>query len=172
LAGDLGVSLVSSQPQYSMLHRVIEPEVVPTCEELGLGQIVWSPVAQGVLTGKYKPGEAYPEGSRATDAGGGADAIARFLNDETLTRVQALAPIAGDLGLTMAQLAVAWVLHNPNVSAALVGASRPEQVAENVKAAGVRIPEDALKAIDETLGDVVDRDASLVARSTPRRRPV
>ncbi|MCF7552781.1 aldo/keto reductase family protein [Pseudonocardia sp. WMMC193] len=172
LAVSLGVSLVSSQPQYSMLHRIIEPEVVPTCEELGLGQIVWSPIAQGVLTGKYKPGEAPPPGSRATDGSGGAQAIARFLNDETLTRVQALAPIAGDLGLTMAQLAVAWVLQNANVAAALVGASRPEQVAENVKAAGVRIPEDAMEAIDAALGDSVERDAGLVARSTPRRRPV
>ncbi|SDF80805.1 aldo/keto reductase family protein [Pseudonocardia oroxyli] len=172
LAVSLSVSLVSSQPQYSMLHRIIEPEVVPTCEELGLGQIVWSPIAQGVLTGKYKPGEAPPPGSRATDESGGAQAIARFLNDETLTRVQALAPIAGDLGLTMAQLAVAWVLQNADVAAALVGASRPEQVAENVKAAGVRIPEDAMKAIDAALGDSVERDAGLVARSTPRRRPV
>jgi aryl-alcohol dehydrogenase-like predicted oxidoreductase len=172
LAVALGVSLVSSQPQYSMLHRIIEPEVVPTCEELGLGQIVWSPIAQGVLTGKYKPGEAPPAGSRATDESGGAQAIQRFMNDETLGRVQDLAPIAGDLGLTMAQLAVAWVLQNANVSAALVGASRPEQVAENVKAAGVSIPEDAMKAIDVALGDSVERDGGLVARSTPRRRPV
>lgn len=172
LAVSLGVSLVSSQPQYSMLHRIIEPEVVPTCEELGLGQIVWSPIAQGVLTGKYKPGEAPPAGSRATDESGGAQAIQRFMNDETLGRVQDLAPIAGDLGLTMAQLAVAWVLQNSNVSAALVGASRPEQVAENVKAAGVSIPEDAMKAIDVALGDSVERDGGLVARSTPRRRPV
>jgi len=171
LAVELGVSLVSSQPQYSMLHRIIEDEVVPTCEELGLGQIVWSPIAQGVLTGKYKPGQAYPEGSRATDESGGANAISNFLNDDTLTRVQALAPIAGDLGLSMAQLAVAWVLQNANVSAALVGASRPEQVAENVKAAGVRIPDDALKAIDTALGDVVVSDPGLVARSTPRKRP-
>ncbi|GAA4542953.1 aldo/keto reductase family protein [Pseudonocardia xishanensis] len=171
LAVELGVSLVSSQPQYSMLHRIIEGEVVPTCEELGLGQIVWSPIAQGVLTGKYKPGEDYPAGSRATDESGGASAISRFLNDDTLTRVQALAPIAGDLGLSMAQLAVAWVLQNANVSAALVGASRPEQVAENVEAAGVRIPDDAMKAIDAALGDVVVSDPAQVARSTPRKRP-
>ena len=171
LAKELGVQLISNQPQYSMLHRIIEEEVVPTCEELGLGQIVWSPIAQGVLTGKYKPGQAYPEGSRATDESGGANAISNFLNDDTLTRVQALAPIAGDLGLSMAQLAVAWVLQNANVSAALVGASRPEQVAENVKAAGVRIPDDALKAIDTALGDVVVSDPGLVARSTPRKRP-
>jgi aryl-alcohol dehydrogenase-like predicted oxidoreductase len=172
LAQDLGVPLVSSQPQYSMLWRVIEDEVVPTCRELGIGQIVWSPIAQGVLSGKYKPGEQPPQGSRATDAKGGADMIRRWLADDVLTRVQQLAPIAGDLGLTMAQLAVAWVLQNDNVSAALVGASRPEQVAENVKAAGVQIPDDVLKRIDDVLGDVVTRDPAIVAESTPRRRPV
>ncbi|MGQ0483246.1 MAG: aldo/keto reductase family protein [Pseudonocardia sp.] len=172
LASELGISLVSSQPQYSMLWRVIEDEVVPACEELGIGQIVWSPIAQGVLTGKYQPGRPLPEGSRATDDKGGADNVKRFLTDETLTRVQALAPIAADLGLSMAQLAVAWVLRNPNVSAALIGASRPEQVAENVKAAGVRIPDDVLARIDEALGDVVTRDPALVARSTPRGRAI
>jgi len=133
---------------------------------------VWSPIAQGVLTGKYQPGQPAPEGSRATDTKGGADMISRFMNDDVLTRVQGLRPIAGDLGLSMAALAVAWVLQNRNVSAALVGASRPEQVAENVKAAGVHIPDDAMKRIDEVLGDVVTRDPSIVARSTPRRRAV
>ncbi|MGH8963525.1 MAG: aldo/keto reductase family protein [Jatrophihabitantaceae bacterium] len=172
LAQQLGVSLVSSQPQYSMLWRVIEDEVVPTCEELGLGQIVWSPIAQGVLTGKYRPGQAAPEGSRATDDKGGANMIKRFMNDDVLSRVQDLQPIADDLGLSMAQLAVAWVLQNGNVSAALVGASRPEQVAENVKAAGVRIPDDVMKRIDEALGDVLTRDPSIVAKSTPARRAV
>jgi aryl-alcohol dehydrogenase-like predicted oxidoreductase len=170
LAQDLGVQLISSQPQYSMLWRVIEDEVVPTCRELGLGQIVWSPIAQGVLTGKYKPGEQPPAGSRATDEKGGADMIKRWLADDVLTRVQELTPIAGDLGLSMAQLAVAWVLQNDNVSAAIIGASRPEQVGENVKAAGVRIPDDAMKRIDEVLGDVVTRDPAVVARSTPERR--
>ena len=172
LARELGISLISSQPQYSMLWRVIEDEVVPTCEELGLSQIVWSPIAQGVLTGKYRPGEDYPAGSRATDSSGGADMIKRWMTDDVLTRVQALAPIAGDLGLSMAQLAVAWVLQNPNVAAALVGASRPEQVKDNVKAAGVTIPADAMAAIDGALGDVVTRDPAVVARSTPARRPV
>ncbi len=172
LAQQLGVSLVSSQPQYSMLWRVIEDEVVPTCRDLGIGQIVWSPIAQGVLTGKYKPGQPPPEGSRATDDKGGANMISRWLADDVLTKVQELAPVAGDLGLTMAQLAVAWVLQNDNVSAALVGASRPEQVAENVKAAGVTIPDDALKLIDEALGDVVTRDPAIVARSTPNRRAI
>ena len=172
LAADLGISLVSSQPQYSMLWRVIEDEVVPTCEQLGIGQIVWSPIAQGVLTGKYRPGQDAPAGSRATDTKGGADMIKRWMSDDVLSRVQKLAPIAGDLGLSMAQLAVAWVLQNDNVSAALVGASRPEQVAENVKAAGVSIPADALKQIDEVLGDVVTSDPAIVAKSTPRRRAV
>jgi aryl-alcohol dehydrogenase-like predicted oxidoreductase len=172
LAVDLGISLVSNQPQYSMLWRVIEAEVVPTCEELGIGQIVWSPIAQGVLTGKYKPGQPLPAGSRATDEKGGADMISRFLNDETLARVQALEPIAADLGLSMAQLAVAWVLQNPNVSSAIIGASRPEQVAENVKAAGLTIPADVMARIDEALGDVVVRDPQIVIRSTPARRVV
>ena len=172
LAVQLGVPLVSSQPQYSMLWRIIEDEVVPTCEELGIGQIVWSPIAQGVLSGKYQPGRPLPEGSRATDDKGGADMIKRYMNDDTLTRVQDLQPIAADLGLSMAQLAIAWVLHNPNVSAALVGASRPEQVAENVKAAGVTLSPEILGRIDEALGDVVTRDPAMVARSTPRRRPI
>ena len=122
-----------------MLWRVIEDEVVPTCDELGISQIVWCPIAQGVLTGKYVPGQAPPEGSRATDEKGGADMIKRFMNDDVLTRVQELKPVADDAGLTMAQLAVAWVLQNDNVAAALVGASRPEQVGENVKAAGVTL---------------------------------
>jgi aryl-alcohol dehydrogenase-like predicted oxidoreductase len=172
LAKELGISLVSSQPQYSMLWRVIEDEVVPTCQELGIGQIVWSPIAQGVLSGKYRPGQPAPEGSRATDDKGGANMIRRWMSDDVLTRVQELAPIAGDLGLSMAQLAIAWVLQNDNVSAALVGASRPEQVAENVKAAGVTIPDDAMKRIDEALGDVVTRDPAIVAKSVPAQRAV
>jgi aryl-alcohol dehydrogenase-like predicted oxidoreductase len=172
LAADLGVELVSNQPQYSMLWRIIEDEVVPTSRELGMSQIVWSPIAQGVLSGKYQPGQPPPPGSRATDDKGGANMISRLLDDDVLTRVQQLTPIAGDLGLTMAQLAVAWVLQNDNVSAALVGASRPEQVAENAKAAGVRIPDDAVKRIDEVLDEVAMRDPALVAASTPKRRAV
>ncbi|OBY32414.1 aldo/keto reductase family protein [Mycolicibacter kumamotonensis] len=170
LARQLGISLISSQPQYSMLWRVIEPEVVPTCQELGLGQIVWSPMAQGVLSGKYLPGQPPPAGSRATDEKGGANFIKRFMTDEVLTRVQQLAPIAAELELTTAQLAIAWVLQNDNVAAALVGASRPEQVTENVKASGVRIPAELLARIDEVLGDAVTRDADVVARSTPEKR--
>ncbi|MEB3020540.1 aldo/keto reductase family protein [[Mycobacterium] crassicus] len=170
LAGQLGISLISSQPQYSMLWRIIEPEVVPTCRELGLGQIVWSPMAQGVLSGKYLPGQPPPAGSRATDEKGGANFIKRFMTDDVLTRVQQLAPIAAELGLTTAQLAIAWVLQNDNVAAALVGASRPEQVSENVKASGVRIPAELLERIDQVLGDAVTSDAELVARSTPAQR--
>jgi aryl-alcohol dehydrogenase-like predicted oxidoreductase len=154
-----------------MLWRVIEDEVVPTSAELGVSQIVWSPVAQGVLTGKYRPGAAPPAGSRATDEKGGADMIKRFMDDDVLARVADLRPIADELELTMAQLAVAWVLANPNVAAALVGASRPEQVAENVKAAGVRLPDDALRRIDEVLGDVVVRDPSMTAKNAPQKRP-
>ena len=141
LARELKIPLVSNQPQYSMLWRVIEAEVVPTCEELGIGQIVWSPIAQGVLTGKYLPGQAPPEGSRATDEKGGKDMISRWLQDDVLERVQRLKPIADEAGLSLAQLAVAWVLQNDNVSAAIIGASRPEQVTDNVKAAGVRLDE-------------------------------
>ncbi|MGV0747385.1 aldo/keto reductase family protein [Mycolicibacter heraklionensis] len=170
MARQLGISLISSQPQYSMLWRIIEPEVVPTCAELGLSQIVWSPMAQGVLSGKYLPGQPPPAGSRATDEKGGANFIKRFMTDDVLTRVQQLAPIAAELDLTTAQLAIAWVLQNDNVAAALVGASRPEQVTENVKAAGVRIPEELLARIDQVLGDAVTSDAELVARSTPPNR--
>ncbi|MCW2491387.1 MAG: aldo/keto reductase [Frankiales bacterium] len=171
LAKEFGVQLISSQPQYSMLWRVIEDEVVPTCRELGIGQIVWSPIAQGVLSGKYQPNQPPPAGSRATDEKGGADMIKRFLNDVVLTRVQALKPIATELDLTMAQLAIAWVLQNDNVSAALVGASRPEQVYENVKAAGVRIPDDVMKQIDQVLDGVIERDPAKTAANSPQDRP-
>jgi aryl-alcohol dehydrogenase-like predicted oxidoreductase len=158
LARELHVPLVSNQPQYNMLWRVIEAEVVPTCEELGLGQVVWSPIAQGALTGKYLPGQAPPEGSRATDDKGGADNIGRWLRDDVLERVQRLKPLADEAGLSLAQLAVAWVLQNPNVSSAIIGASRPEQVTENVKAAGVQLDATLLQQIDEVLGDVIERD--------------
>jgi aryl-alcohol dehydrogenase-like predicted oxidoreductase len=158
LARELHVPLISNQPQYSMLWRVIESQVVPASEREGLSQIVWSPIAQGVLTGKYKPGGELPAGSRATDDKGGANMIARFMRDDVLTKVQDLQPIADDLGLSMAQLAVAWVLQNPNVASAIVGASRPEQVGENVKAAGVQLSEDVLAKIDDVLGDVVETD--------------
>jgi len=170
LAKDLGVQLISNQPQYSMLWRVIEPEVVPTSRELGVSQIVWSPIAQGVLTGKYKPGAPLPEGSRATDEKGGANMIKSFLRDDVLERVQGLRPVADELGLTMAQLAIAWVLANDNVSAAIIGASRPEQVHDNAKAAGVELPAEVLKRIDEVLGDVVVADPAETAKASPPKR--
>jgi len=168
LAKELHVPLISSQPQYNMLWRVIEAEVVPTCEELGLSQIVWSPIAQGVLTGKYKPGQPVPEGSRATDASGG-DFIKRMLDDDLLTRVAQLAPLAEESGLTLAQLAVAWTLQNRNVAAAIIGASRPEQVAENVKAAGVKLDAGLLKRIDEILDPFIERDPAKTV--SPAARP-
>ena len=172
LATELGFQLVSNQPQYSMLWRVIEPEVVPASRELGVSQIVWSPIAQGVLTGKYKPGQPLPAGSRATDEKGGARMIAQFLRDDVVERVQGLQPIADELGLTMAQLALAWVLANDNVSAAIIGASRPEQVRDNVKASGVTLPAEVLTRIDEVLGDVVVSDPAETAKASPEKRLV
>ncbi|GAA1403578.1 MULTISPECIES: aldo/keto reductase family protein [Oerskovia] len=169
LSKELGFQLISSQPQYSMLWRVIEDEVVPTSRELGLSQIVWSPVAQGVLSGKYLPGQPAPAGSRATDANG-SRFIQQFMTEDVLTRVQQLGAVADELGLTQAQLAVAWVLQNDNVAAALIGASRPEQVAENVKASGVVIPAELMAKIDEILGDVVERDAGKTAAGAPGPR--
>ncbi|TKJ20415.1 aldo/keto reductase family protein [Blastococcus sp. CCUG 61487] len=164
LARQLGIQLISNQPQYSMLWRVIEEEVVPTSEKHGLSQIVWSPLAQGILTGKYLPGQQPPADSRGGHAEAGGS-MQRFLrNDELLTRVQDLKPIAADLGLTMAQLAVAWVLQNQNVAAAIIGASRPEQVRDNVAAAGVTLDADVLARIDDVLGDVVERDPTKTAR--------
>jgi aryl-alcohol dehydrogenase-like predicted oxidoreductase len=170
LAKELGVQLISNQPQYSMLWRVIEGEVVPASRELGVSQVVWSPIAQGVLTGKYRPGEAPPAGSRATDDKGGADMIKRFMNDDVLTRVQNLKPVADELGLSLAQLSIAWVLQNDNVATAIIGASRPEQVQENVKAAGVRIPAELMDRIDEVLDDIVERDPAKTLESSPKTR--
>jgi aryl-alcohol dehydrogenase-like predicted oxidoreductase len=171
LAQQAGFRLVSNQPQYSALYRVIEGQVVPTSRELGLSQIVFSPVAQGVLTGKYLPGQQPPEGSRATDDKGGAQMISRWMRDDVLGAVQELKPVAADLGLSMAALAVAWVLQNDNVAAAIIGASRPEQVTDNVKASGVRLPAEVMTKIDELLGDVVASDPALTAASAPVKRP-
>ena len=170
LARELHVPLVSSQPQYNMLWRVIEDEVVPTCAELGISQIVWSPMAQGILSGKYLPGQPAPEGTRAANDQVGTSMRGR-MTDDALTRVQNLKPIASDLGLSMPQLAIAWVLQNDNVAAALVGASRPEQIADNVGAAGVVIPDDALAAIDDVLGTAVERDPGMTAERAPKTRP-
>jgi aryl-alcohol dehydrogenase-like predicted oxidoreductase len=169
MAQDLKIPFVSNQPQYSALWRVIEAEVVPASIELGIGQVVFSPIAQGVLTGKYEPGKQPPQGSRATDEKSGANFISRLLNDETLTAVAALKPLAEQAGLSMAQLAVAWVLQNSNVSAAIIGASRPEQVKDNVKASGVRLDADLMKAIDDALDAVAERDPAKTV--SPAKRP-
>jgi len=168
LARDLGIHLVSNQPQYSMLWRVIESEVVPSSEELGVSQIVWSPVAQGVLTGKYKPGQALPPGTRARDTNGGADMIKRWMSEDVLTGVQKLQPIADEVGLTMAQLAIAWVLQNPNVASAIIGASRPDQVAANVKASGVTLSAETLASIDDAIGSLAERDPALTQSPATR----
>ncbi len=162
IADEMGFDrIVSSQPQYNMIWRVIESEVVPLSEREGIGQLVWSPIAGGVLTGKYKPGQELPTGSRASDP-----KSERFLADKVadqtlLERVQLLEPLAAEAGLTLSQLSVAWVLQNPNVSAAIIGASRPEQVESNVKAAGVRLDAALMARIDEILGDSVERDPEL-----------
>jgi aryl-alcohol dehydrogenase-like predicted oxidoreductase len=168
LARELGFQLISNQPQYNMLWRVIEQEVVPTSAELGLSQIVFSPIAQGVLTGKYVPGQPVPEGSRATDAKGGKDMIARWMRDDILTAVQNLKPIADELGLTLAQLAVAWVLQNPNVAGAIVGASRPEQIASNAAASGVRLEAAVMARIDEEIGGLAETDPTLTQSPATR----
>ena len=172
LAKQLGIQLISTQPQYSMLWRVIEGKVVPTSEELGISQIVWSPMAQGVLSGKYLPGQPVPDGSRATDEKSGANFIKRFLADDTLEAVQRLKPIADEAGLSLPQMAIAWVLQNPNIAAALVGASRPEQLADTVKASGVTLDADTLAAIDTALGDAVFSDADNTYEVSPKKRLV
>ena len=170
LAEQLGIQLISNQPQYSMLWRVIEGEVVPTCVSLGMSQIVFSPIAQGVLTGKYRPGEQPPAGSRATDEKGGADMIKRWMRDDVLERVQQLVPLADEAGLSMAQLAVAWVLQNDNVASAIIGASRPEQVHDNVAAAAVRLEDDLMDKIDKVLDPVVERDPGKTLENAPKPR--
>jgi len=168
IAEDMGFDrIISNQPQYSMLYRVIEADVVPTSEELGISQIVWSPMAQGVLTGKYLPGQQPPEGSRAS-GGEGAQMIERWMRDDVLQAVTRLVPIAQDMGLSLSQLALAWVLTNSGVAAAIIGASRPEQIDENVKAAGVTLPDDVMSAIDYALGDLVITDPALTESPNPR----
>ena len=170
LAKELGFQLISNQPEYSMLWRVIESEIVPTSREFGISQVVWSPIAQGVLTGKYRPGEQPPEGSRATDDKGGANMIKRWMDDDVLSRVQQLVPLAEEAGLSMAQLAVAWVLQNDNVATAIIGASRPEQVDDNVRAAGVKLDDDLLRKIDDVLEPVVERDPAKTLERSPKER--
>lgn len=167
LAGELGIHFVSNQPQYNMLWRVIEPEVVPVCEELGITQVCWSPLAQGVLSGKYGA-STVPAGSRFTADDGGLKTEHKFMQPEVLERVEKLKPIAADLGVPLATLAVAWVLANPNVSAAIVGASRSEQLDDTVKAADLALGQETLDRIDGVLGDVVERDPAKV-ESFPTR---
>lgn len=159
--------IVSNQPQYSMLWRVIEGEVVPTSEKNGISQIVWSPMAQGVLTGKYLPGQPAPAGSRATDAGG-ARMIERWMRDDVLNAVQNLKPIAAELGISMGQLAIAWVLKNPNVASAIVGASRPDQIVDNIKAIDVVLDDAVMKKIDDVVASVVERDVKQTVSPNPR----
>ncbi|HEY5848238.1 MAG TPA: aldo/keto reductase family protein [Microlunatus sp.] len=169
LARELRIPFVSNQPQYSALYRVIEAEVVPTSRELGISQVVFSPIAQGVLTGKYKPGQPVPQGSRATDPDGSAF-IKNLLTDDTLTKVQQLQPLADAEGLTMAQLAVAWVLQNDNVATAITGGSRPEQITANAEAAGKKLSPETLAGVDAALGDAVQRDGSVVGKASPTKR--
>jgi aryl-alcohol dehydrogenase-like predicted oxidoreductase len=168
LASQMGFKLISNQPQYSMLWRVIEAEVIPTSVELGLGQIVWSPMAQGILTGKYLPGQPAPAGSRGADPAT-ASIVERFMNDETLTAVQNLRPLADGLGISMAQFALAWVLQNSAVSAAIVGASNAEQISSNIAASGVEIPAEVMKQVDEVLAGVYQTDPALT--KSPDARP-
>ena len=168
LARELHVPLISNQPQYSMLWRVIEQEVIPASHDAGMSQIVWSPMAQGVLTGKYFPGQPPPEGSRATDELSGKNFISRWLNDDVLTKVQQLKPIAQQAGITMAQMSIAWALKNKNVASAIVGATRPEQLDDNVKASGVVLDADTLKAIDKVLAGTIISDPRKTESPTTR----
>lgn len=151
-----GASFVSSQPQYSMLWRDPETEVIPLCTDNGIGQIVWSPLGQGVLTGKYKPGSELPADSRAANPLMN-QFMDRLLDDSLLAAVDNLRPLADDLIISLSQLALAWVLREPNVSAAIVGASRPEQVEENAAASGIQLDDETLSAIDEALADIIQR---------------
>jgi aryl-alcohol dehydrogenase-like predicted oxidoreductase len=169
IADDMGFDrLVSNQPRYSLLWRVIESEIVPLCEREGIGQIVFSPLAQGVLTGKYRPGAPPPAGSRATSANG-SNFIADLLTEEVLEPVQEFAALARAAGHTPASVALAWVLSNPNVSAAIVGATRPEQLEENVRALDVDLEPELVRAMEQVLDPVVKRDPALT--ESPATRP-
>jgi len=159
IAEEMGFErIVSSQPQYSMLWRVPEQKVMEICRQEGIGQVVFSPLATGVLTGKYRPGEKPPKDSRAATGGVMNDAL---MNDSVFAAVQELRPLAEEAGVSMATLSLAWVLQNDNVSAAIIGATRPEQVEENVKASGVVLEQSLMKRIDEILADVIVTDPSL-----------
>jgi aryl-alcohol dehydrogenase-like predicted oxidoreductase len=151
---------VSSQPQYNAIWRAPEAELIPFCAEHGISQIVWSPLAQGVLAGKYRPGEQPPADSRAA-SDEMSIAMDRYMSDQVLEAVQRLVPVAEEAGLTMVELALAWVLREQNVAAAIIGASRPEQVHSNAAASGIELSQDTLDAIDEALGEVVVSEARL-----------
>lgn len=159
---------ISSQPQYSMLWRVIESQVIPLCEKEGIGQIVWSPIAQGILTGKYLPGQKAPAGSRATNKKVSSDIISNFMKEPILTAVQRLIPIANKVDLTLAQLAIAWVLQNSNLSSAIIGATKPAQIKENVKAAGVKLDASIMEEIDQVIGALAQKDAAKTVSPNPR----
>ena len=170
LAADLRISLVSNQPRYNALYRIIEAEVVPTCQELGISQVVFSPMEQGILSGKYRPGEPPPEGSRATHESEGARFVRRVLRDDVLIRIQQLAPLAQAENLTMAQLAVAWVLQNDNVASAITGGSRPDQVTSNAAVAGRKLSPETMAGIDSALGSVIESDRAMVGATSPKHR--
>jgi aryl-alcohol dehydrogenase-like predicted oxidoreductase len=170
LAVDLHISLVSNQPRYNALYRIIEAEVVPTCQELGISQVVFSPMEQGILSGKYRPGEPPPEGSRATHESEGARFVRRVLRDDVLTCIQQLAPLAQAESLTMAQLAVAWVLQNDNVASAITGASRPDQVTSNAAVAGRKLSPETMAGIDSVLSGVIETDRAMVGLTSPKQR--
>ena len=157
---------VSSQPQYSMLWQAPEVEIFPLCAANGISQIVWSPLAQGLLTGKYHPGQAPPPDSRAAHSEMGAS-IKLVMNDTTLEAVDRLRPIADEAGFSMAELALAWVLRRPELASAIVGASRPEQVHANAKASDIELTPDTLEAIDEALGDAPVREPTLAPFARP-----
>lgn len=171
LAAELRIPFVSSQPQYSLIWRVIEGEVIPACRELGISQIVWSPLAQGILTGKYLPGEAPPSGSRADSDTSEAAMVAAMMNDELLGRVQELSAMASGIGCTTAQLALAWVLANDNVASAIVGASRPEQIFDNVGALEVELSDQDVARAGEILAASAITDPSMTEQFAPSERP-
>jgi aryl-alcohol dehydrogenase-like predicted oxidoreductase len=170
LAADLRISLVSNQPRYNALYRIIEAEVVPTCQELGISQVVFSPMEQGILSGKYRPGEPPPDGSRATHESEGARFVRRVLRDDVLICIQQLAPLAQAANLTMAQLAVAWVLQNDNVASAITGGSRPDQVTSNAAVAGRKLSPETMAGIDSALGSVIESDRAMVGATSPKHR--
>lgn len=171
LAAELRIPFVSSQPQYSLLWRVIEDEVVPTCERLGLSQIVWSPLAQGILTGKYRAGEDLPEGSRAHGDTDEAQLMSVMMNDELLDQVQEVARVAELIGCSTAQLALAWVLRNDNVAAAIIGASRPEQITDNVGALEVELSDELASRIEGLVAASTITDPSMTEAFAPSGRP-